>query len=123
MTWHEYHEAKKHSVESLRRKRHLLDWANMLNPFRHCEGVPVLDLPADPAAPQTPAIEILRGGVSKTQAGDGAAFLSQLMFYSTSITASKRVPSTGFALGMFSQFAPALGSLRFYCLWNTRSSR
>src|SRR5439155_6611143 len=58
-----------------------------------------LDLPADPPAPQTPAIEILQGGVSKTQAGDGAAFLSQLMFYSISITASKRVPSTGVRAG------------------------
>ena len=30
-----------------------------------------------------------------TLARDGAAFLSQLMFYSASISASKRVPSTG----------------------------
>ncbi len=126
MAWREYHDLSKHRTESLRRTRRGLHWANMPNPFRHYEGVPVLDLPADPPAPpapQTPAIEILRGGVSKTQAGDGAAFLSQLMFYSTSITASKRVPSTGFALGVFPQLAPALGSLRFHCLRNTRSSR
>ena len=89
MAWREYHDLTKHITESLRRTRRGLHWANMPNPFRHYEGVPVLDLPADPPAPQTPAIEILRGGVSKTQAGDGAAFLSQLMFYSTSITAFK----------------------------------
>ena len=123
MAWREYHDLTKHITESLRRTRRGLHWANMPNPFRHYEGVPVLDLPADPPAPQTLAIEILRGGVSKIQAGDGAAFLSQLMFYSTSITAFKRVPSTGFALGVFPQFAPALGSLRFHCLRNTRSSR
>ena len=30
------------------RTGHYLDWANMPDPFRHYEGVPVLDLPADP---------------------------------------------------------------------------
>src|SRR6266567_3982813 len=36
----------KHGAESLRRARHGLDWANMLDPLHHYEGVPVLDLPA-----------------------------------------------------------------------------
>jgi hypothetical protein len=61
MTWREYHEATKHSVESLRRSRHVLDWANMPDPFRHYEGVPVLDLPADPPAPEMPALDVLLG--------------------------------------------------------------
>jgi SagB-type dehydrogenase family enzyme len=83
VTWREYHESTKHTVESLRRSTHFLDWANMPDPFRHYEGVPVLDLPADPPAPgASPAL-------------DGAAFLSQLLFYSAAISASKRVPSTG----------------------------
>ncbi|MBI2679516.1 MAG: SagB/ThcOx family dehydrogenase [Candidatus Solibacter usitatus] len=56
----------------------------MPDPFRHYEGVPLLDLPADPPSPQVP-----------TLAPDGAAFLSQLLFYSAAISASKRVPSTG----------------------------
>jgi nitroreductase len=95
MTWREYHELTKHSVESLRRTQQYLDWANMPNPFRHYEGVPVLDLPADPPAPQISALEVLEGKTAKNSAGDGAGFLSQLMFYSASISASKRVPSTG----------------------------
>jgi SagB-type dehydrogenase family enzyme len=95
MTWLEYHELTKHSAESLRRTQHYLDWANMPNPFRHYEGVPVLDLPADPPAPQTSALEVLEGKIGNTLARDGAEFLSQLMFYSASISASKRVPSTG----------------------------
>jgi hypothetical protein len=49
MTWREYHELTKHSVESLRRTQHYLDWANMPNPFRHYEGVAILDFPADSA--------------------------------------------------------------------------
>jgi SagB-type dehydrogenase family enzyme len=72
MTWREYHEATKHSVESLRRASHVLDWANMPDPFRHYEGAPVLDLPVDPPT-----------------------FLSELLFHSAAISASKRVPSTG----------------------------
>src|SRR5580704_5675017 len=95
MTWREYHELTKHSVASLQRTRHYLDWANMPNPFRHYEGVPVLDLPADPPAPQISALEVLDGKTGNTPARDGAEFLSQLMFYSASISASKRVPSTG----------------------------
>src|SRR5712692_8316693 len=71
MTWREYHEATKHSVESLRRARHVLDWANMPDPFRHYEGVPVLDLPADPPAPEIPALDVLLGTSGTTPVGDG----------------------------------------------------
>ena len=95
MTWLEYHQLTKHSAESLRRTQHYLDWANMPNPFRHYEGVPVVDLPADPLAPQISALEVLEGKTGNTVARDGAKFLSQLMFYSASISATKRVPSTG----------------------------
>src|SRR5258708_1384604 len=95
MAWREYHELTKHSAESLRRTQHYLDWANMPNPFRHYEGVPVVDLPAKPPAPQISALEVLEGKTGNTLARDGAEFLSQLMFYSASISASKRVSSTG----------------------------
>jgi SagB-type dehydrogenase family enzyme len=95
MTWREYHEATKHSVESLRRARHVLDWANMPDPFRHYEGVPVLDLPADPPAPEMPALDVLLGTLGTTPVGDGPTLLSQLLFYSAAISASKCVPSTG----------------------------
>jgi SagB-type dehydrogenase family enzyme len=95
MTWLQYHELTKHSPESLRRTQHYLDWANMPNPFRHYEGVPVLDLPADPPAPQISALEVLMGQTGNTLARDGVEFLSQLMFYSAAISASKRVSSTG----------------------------
>jgi len=93
--WREYHEATKHTVESLRTSRHMLDWANMPDPFRHYEGVPVLDLPADPPSPRIPALELLLGASGGTSAANGPAFLSQLLFYSAAISASKLVPSTG----------------------------
>ena len=79
-TWREYHERTKHSAEALRRAPHFLDWENMPDPFRHYEGVPVLDLP--PSRNSSPM-------------GDGPAFLSQLLFHSAAISATKTVPSTG----------------------------
>jgi hypothetical protein len=71
MTWREYHEATKHSVESLRRMRHVFDWANMPDPFRHYEGVPVLDLPADPPAPEMQVLDLLQGTSGSTPVVDG----------------------------------------------------
>jgi SagB-type dehydrogenase family enzyme len=68
--WREYHEFTKHTVEKLRRSQHYLDWANMPNPYRHYEGVPLLDLPADPPAPQMPALEVLEGKLGNTAAND-----------------------------------------------------
>jgi SagB-type dehydrogenase family enzyme len=98
MEWREYHESTKHSAERLRQARHYLDWANMPNPFRHYEGVPVLDLPADPPEPEITALDVLGGKPGNTGAKDGAAFLSQLMFYSAAVSATKRAAAGAYAL-------------------------
>jgi len=68
----------------------------MPDPFRHYEGVPVLDLPADPPSPESPA-------------ADSPTFLSQLLFYSAAISASKVVPSTGFRYAL--RVNPSSGNL------------
>jgi SagB-type dehydrogenase family enzyme len=107
--WRDYHESTKHSLESLRRSSHALDWANMPDPFRHYEGVPVLDLPADPPVPETAALDVLQGPGGATPAIDGATFLSQLLFYSASISASKLVPSTGYRYAL--RVNPSSGNL------------
>src|SRR5437899_4639370 len=109
MTWREYHDATKHSPESLRRSQHVLDWANMPDPFRHYEGVPVLDLPADPPAPEIPALDVLRGVAGATDAHNGAAFLSELLYYSAAISATKRVPSSGYSYAL--RVNPSSGNL------------
>jgi SagB-type dehydrogenase family enzyme len=109
MTWREYHGITKHSVASLRRAPHVLDWENMPNPFRHYECVPVLDLPADPPVPETPALEVLNGVSGSGAAADGPTFLSQLLFYSAAISASKRVPSTGYRYAL--RVNPSSGNL------------
>jgi SagB-type dehydrogenase family enzyme len=95
MDWREYHEATKHSPESLRRERYGLDWASMPDPFRHYDGVPVLDLPADPPLTQ--------------EFSTGAQFLSQLLFYSAAISATKVVPQTGYRYAL--RVNPSSGNL------------
>ena len=109
MKWREYHESTKHSIESLARARHGLDWANMPDPFRHYRGVPVLDLPADPPEPQMPALEVLHGGLGTTPVSDGLTFLSQLLFYSVAISATKRSPSSGYRYAL--RVNPSSGNL------------
>lgn len=109
MIWSEYHESTKHSPEPLRRAPHPLDWANMPDPFRHYENVPLLDLPADPHAPEAPMLAVLNGLCRSTPASDGPAFLSQLLFYSAAISASKRVPSTGYRYAL--RVNPSSGNL------------
>ncbi len=89
MTWRDYHEATKHSVESLMRGA-AFSIGHMPDPFRHYEGVPVLDLPADPPTPQIPALEMLQGVCGDSPVGNRPAFLSQLLFDSAAISASKR---------------------------------
>ncbi|MGP0074168.1 MAG: SagB/ThcOx family dehydrogenase, partial [Bryobacteraceae bacterium] len=68
----------------------------MPDPFRHYEGVPVLDLPSDPPGLGIPA-------------PDGPAFLSQLLFHSAAISASKLVPSTGYRYAL--RVNPSSGNL------------
>jgi SagB-type dehydrogenase family enzyme len=92
--WREYHEATKHTVERLMARRHGLDWANMPDPFRHYEGVPLVDLPAGAPVPDAPMLDVLRGirGAPPAFAG-GAALVSTLLFHSAAVSASKRAPS------------------------------
>jgi len=108
MTWREYHESTKHSVESLRRSPHVLDWANMPDPFRHYEGVPLLDLPANPPVPDMPALAVLNGISGIRPRVDGSTFLSQLLFYSAAISTSKRSP-TGYRYAL--RVNPSSGNL------------
>ena len=109
MKWREYHESTKHSIESLAHARHGLDWENMPDPFRHYKGVPVLDLPADPPEPEMPALAVLQGGLGTTPVSDGPTFLSQLLFYSAAISATKRSPSSGYRYAL--RVNPSSGNL------------
>jgi len=81
----------------------------MPDPFRHYEGAPLLDLPADPPSPRIPALEVLQGSYGTTPVADGPSFVSQLLFHSAAISASKRVPSTGYRYAL--RVNPSSGNL------------
>ena len=56
-----------------------------------------------------PALDVLRGTLGTTPVGDGPTFLSQLLFYSAAISASKRVQSTGYPYAL--RVNPSSGNL------------
>jgi SagB-type dehydrogenase family enzyme len=65
----------------------------MPTPFRHYEEVPLVDLPADPPAPAPDVLDVLRGRGGTGRIQEPLEFLSSLLFYSASISASKETPS------------------------------
>ena len=75
--WRAYHEATKHTVERLTAGRRELDWAHMPWPFRHYEGAPLVDLPAE------------MGELDAEGGRSGAEFLSRLFYYSAAVSATK----------------------------------
>ena len=56
-----------------------------------------------------PALDVLQGTLGSTSAGDGPAFLSQLLFYCAAISATKRVPSSGYEYAL--RVNPSSGNL------------
>ena len=65
----------------------------MPDPFRHYEGVPLIDLPADPREPRISALDVLEGQLGPWESTAWIEFLSRLLFYSASISASKLTPA------------------------------
>jgi len=65
----------------------------MPDPFRHYEGTPLIDLPADPKQPEIAALDVLGGQCGSNESLDWIHFLSRLLFYSASISAAKQTVS------------------------------
>jgi len=55
----DYHEATKHSPESIRRRGHLLDWANKPHPFKVYAGLQRVPLPEEIPSLGVPALETI----------------------------------------------------------------
>ena len=71
----------------------------MPDPFRHYEGAPLIDLPADPKQPEIAALGVLNGQSGSNESLEWIHFLSRLLFYCASISASKQtVSGTRYAL-------------------------
>ena len=89
MTWREYHNATKHTPESLRRRRHyarLGEYARSVSPLRRRSRA---GSSCRPALSSDPHIGRTQRQIRPEQWNKGAEFLSQLLFYSAAISATK----------------------------------
>ena len=101
-----YHQATKHTYESVRLNAHFLDWKNQPNAFRVYEGAPTIMLPPDPGFPGTgtfAAIAALEQGAMTLRKNESEepeeiqldlVWLSRLLWHSIAISAWKKVPAS-----------------------------
>jgi len=102
-----YHQATKHTYQSVRLDAHYLDWINQPNPFRVFEGAPTFVLPPDPGFPEVGTFAAIgaldedaaKAGEARTSEGQDiqldVAWLSRLLWHSMAISAWKKVPGSG----------------------------
>src|SRR6185295_891063 len=88
-----YHESTKHSVESVRRSRHVLDWEIMPRPFKVYPELAPVALPLELDASSRPALAAIAGPGA---AADGlpldAAALARLLHFSAGVLRRKPYP-------------------------------
>ena len=105
-----FHEATKHSLESLHAEPHFLDWDNMPAPFKLYRGLPVEPLPAAEQPSGRSVLEAIRAVEPPRRAGERPARLAiaRLLHYALGIL--RRRP---LADGRWHEFraAPCTGAL------------
>jgi SagB-type dehydrogenase family enzyme len=95
-----YHQATKHSYQSVRLDAHFLDWKNQPNPFRIYEGAPTIALPPDPDFSKVGTFAAIAALDDHPAKADkeiplDVAWLSRLLWHSMAISAWKKVPGSG----------------------------
>ncbi len=82
-----FHQATKHSLESLERDPHMLDWENLPLPFKIYHGLPALPLPLSRAQSGVSAIDAITGQAERTRTGSppDRAALARLLHFSFGI--------------------------------------
>jgi SagB-type dehydrogenase family enzyme len=86
-TWR-YHDGTKHSQESLRRSRHVLDWSNRPLPYKIYESLPAIPLPTDFAPSAIPALDAIAAS-GEEPAGERVpdlATLARLCYFANGVT-------------------------------------
>jgi SagB-type dehydrogenase family enzyme len=116
-----YHQATKHSHDSVRTNAHILDWHNQPDPFRSYEGAPLITLPAEPGFPKAGTFATMAALAERPRIANGGesdyreevqldvTWLSQLLWHSMAISAWKKVPGTGYRYGL--RVNPSSGNL------------
>ncbi|MGB6545769.1 MAG: hypothetical protein WBE97_09105, partial [Candidatus Acidiferrales bacterium] len=94
-----YHQATKHTFDSVRANAHFLDWRNQPNPFRLYEGAPLISLSPDPRFPEAGTFATMAAltenpsslPTNASERGEeirfDAKWLSQLLWYSMAVSA------------------------------------
>jgi SagB-type dehydrogenase family enzyme len=116
-----YHQATKHTIQSVHTSAHYLDWDNQPNPFRTYEGAPIIPLPPEPGFPSVgtfAAMGLLSARTSAAHDDDpddptrpllDKLWLSQLLWHSMAISARKRVPHADYHYSL--RVNPSSGNL------------
>jgi SagB-type dehydrogenase family enzyme len=81
-----FHEATKHTVESVRGGGHLLDFANMPLPVKHYPELEPIPLPVDLPERDAPAVEVLSGRVDVAPVPSGIPEMARVLFFSAGVT-------------------------------------
>lgn len=89
-----YHDATKHSFESVRRNAHFLDWHNKPLPFKIYRTLDPIELPREVPPLDMPALEAISRQVIETNetAIPDLKDLAQTLYYSAGITKIKNYP-------------------------------
>jgi SagB-type dehydrogenase family enzyme len=87
-----FHERTKHSVESVRRVGHRLDWDNRPNPFKEYRGLEALPLPGELPRYDTPALDALAGpGAERRAAELRLPDLARLLRWGAGVVRARRL--------------------------------
>jgi len=102
-----YHQATKHTYESVRTNARFLDWHNQPDPFRRYDGAPLITLPAEPGFPNGDTFATIAALAEGPRTAERSkadyhenirldvTWLSRLLWHSMAISAWKKVPRTG----------------------------
>src|SRR5438093_12486565 len=74
-----FHEATKHSFQSIRRRGHFLDWDNKPNSFKVMPGSDRVELPRGVPPTGVPVLEAVRGGTALGERSPGLLDMARLL--------------------------------------------
>jgi SagB-type dehydrogenase family enzyme len=86
-----FHDATKHTVESVRGGGHFLDVANMPLPLKYYPDLEPIPLPVDLPERDGPAVEVLSGRVDAAPGPWGLPALARALFFSAGVTRRARL--------------------------------
>jgi hypothetical protein len=87
-----YHEQTKHSLASLRRDPHALDWDTMPRPFKVYPDLAPIPLPRDVEASSRPALASLADASGAGDAALDVRLLARLLYFSAGVLRHRTYP-------------------------------